>query len=214
MKLPNAARYNALIWLAVLGGTWSILPGLRMVGVQFIRQGWLLENPMAWMAWWFWLLAIFGWMWLLIALAWTYLPAHRIASVLQSGLMLIGAVLLISGVIMWMGVLPVMATQADAAAWMLLIDVIALNLLGGGCLMGGIVTTWIGVELFQIGKFSRGWTLLCIVAGLSILPSPLLLPSFIPYHLMVAVGAWWLWSIYLALQPQLPSPFPEYSSSV
>lgn len=183
-----------------------------MVGVQFVRQGWLMEHPLLWMGWWVWLLAIFGWMWLLIALSWTYLPAHRIISVLQSGLMLIGAVLLILGVIMWMGVLPVVAAQDDAVRWMVLVDTMALNLLGGGCLMGGLVTAWVGVELFLQKTFGRLWIVFCVLAGISVVPSPFLFPALIPYHLLFAVICWWIWAIYLAVQPQLPSPFPEYIS--
>lgn len=182
-----------------------------MSGVQFVRQAWLLDHSLQWMAgWWIWLLAIFGWMWLTVALAWTYLPAHRVASMLQSGLMLIGAILLIAGVVLWMGVLPVIAAQPDVATLILLIDTVALTLVGSGCLMGGIVTSWIGVELYVQRVIPRPWPLLCVVAGLSLLPSPFLFPLLFPYHLLFAVLCWWLWSLYLALLPKLPSPFAEY----
>lgn len=213
MKIPNAARYNAIIWLAVLGSTpWLLLPGLRMIGVQFIRQSWVLDHPLYWMiGWWLWLLAIFGWMWLLIALAWTYLPAHRVASMLQTGLMLIGAVFMIAGVIVWMGVLPEVLSQEDATVWIVVVDALALNLLGGGCLMGGIATTWIGLDLYRQQVLSRPWVLVCMVAGLCTVPSPFLFPLNYPYHLIPAMLCWLLWSFYLALLPKLPSPFAEYS---
>lgn len=212
MKIPTAARYNVVIFLAILGTTpLLLLPGLRMVGVQFIRQAWILEHPISWMfGWWLWLMAIFGWMWLLIALAWTYLPAHRIATMLQSGLMLIGTVLLIIGVIVWMGVLPVVAPQQDATVWIVLLDAFALNLLGGGCLMGGLATAWIGYDLYQQQVLRRAWVLLCVVAGLTVLPSPFLFPAGFPYHLLLGFICWLLWSIYLSFSPQLPSPFAEY----
>lgn len=213
MKVPIAARYNAISWIAVCTLTMTfLLPGLRMIGVQFVRQGWMLDHPVQWMVgWWLWLLAIFGWMWLLVALSWTYLPAHRVASMLQSGLLIISAVLLISGVITWMGVLPVMMVQKDATSFITLVDTLALSLLGGGCLMGGIVTAWIGIDLYRQRVLARPWTLFCIVAGLSALPSPFLFPLLFPYHLLLAVLCWLCWSIYLALLPRLPSPFSEYS---
>ncbi|HRW04155.1 MAG TPA: hypothetical protein P5121_03620 [Caldilineaceae bacterium] len=212
MKVPSAARYNAVIWLSVLGATpVLLLPGLRMVGVQFIRQAWILEHPAYWMmGWWIWLMAIFGWMWLLVALAWTYLPAHRVASLLQSGLMIIGAVLLIAGVIVWMGVLPVVMVERDATVWIRVLDALALNLLGGGALMGGIVTMWIGLDLYRQRLLNRWWVLLCILAGLFALPSPFLFPLGFPFHLIPAILCWVLWSGYLALLPRLPSPFAEY----
>ena len=212
MKVPSAARYNAVIWLAVLGATPGLLlPGLRMIGVQFIRQGWLLAHPLFWrLGWWLWLMAIFGWMWLLVALAWTYLPAHRVSTVLQSGLMVIGAVLMIAGVIVWMGVLPTVIQQEDATTWMYVVDSLALNLLGGGCLMGGCVTVWIGVDLYRQQVLKRGWVILCLIAGICVIPSPFLFPLYFVYHLVPALLCWLLWSIYLAFQPRLPTPFPEY----
>lgn len=212
MKIPYAARYNVLLCLAVLIATpWFLWPGLRIVGVQFLRQSWILEHSALWMAgWWLWLMAIFGWMWLLVALAWSYLPAHRVATMLQSGLIIIGAVLMIAGVIVWMGVLPVVMAHHDATLWILVLDAFALNLLGGGCLMGGIVTAWIGVDLYRQDDLRRSWVLLCILAGLCAMPSPFLLPLGIPFHLLPAFLCWLLWSGYLALLPRLPSPFAEY----
>jgi len=215
MKVQNAARYNVIIWLAVLGSIPGfLLPGLRMIGVQFIRQSWILDHSTYWMVgWWLWLMAIFGWMWLLMALAWTYLPAHRVASMLQSGLMLIGAVLLIGGVIVWMGVLPVAMAQQDATVWISVVDALALNLLGGGALMGGITTFWIGLDLYQQQVLRRPLVILCMVAGLCMLPSPFLFPMGFPFHLIPAMLCWLFWSAYLALLPQLPSPFAEYVST-
>ncbi len=212
MKIPNAARYNAVIWLFILPLTLLfLLPGLRMMGVQFVRQGWILDHPIGWMVgWWLWLMAIFGWMWLLVTLSWTYLPAHRVASMLQSALLIIGAILLILGVIVWMGVLPAVVGQQDAETFILLVDALALNLLGAGSLMGGIATTWIGLDLYRQRLLARPWPLLCVFAGLSVIPSPFLFPLLFPYHLLLAILCWLCWSIYLALLPQLPAPFPEY----
>ncbi len=212
MKLTNAARFNAVLLLAAISVTLILLsPGLRVVGVQFPRQGWVLENLFVWqLGWWLWLGAIFGWMWLLVGLQWTYLPAHRIASMLQSGLLLIGATLAIAGVVVWMGGLPVAMAQTEASVYILLVDTLALGLIGAGCFMGGIVTFWVGLDLYQQGVLPRLWVVLCLLAGLSAVPTPFLLPF--PYHLLVAALCWWLWALYLALLPQLPSPFAEYPS--
>lgn len=210
MKIQNAARFNAIVWLVVLLFTGFVMrPGLRITGVHFPRQGWIVDNPLLWsLGWWLWLIAIFAWMWLLIALVWTYLPAHRIASMLQSGLMLIAAVLAISGVIVWMGVLPPAMTQATATTLAPLVDALALGLISGGAFMGGAVTAWIGLDLYQQGVLPRPWLWLCIVAGLAALPAPFILPF--PYLLLVGALCWWLWSIYLARRPRLPSPFAEW----
>lgn len=210
MKIQSAARYNALLWPSVLFYTMiNMLPGLRLTGVHFPRQGWIVDHVFFWTwGWWLWLLAIFGWMWLLIALAWTYLPAHRIASMLQSGLMLIAAVLAMSGVIVWMGVLPPAMAQTTATTLAPLVDALALGLIGGGAFMGGAVTAWIGLDLYQQAVLPRSWLCLCILAGLSALPAPFLLPF--PYLLLVAAICWWLWSLYLAFQPRLPTPFAEW----
>jgi hypothetical protein len=212
MKVHHAARFNIVIWIAVVALTLIyLLPGLRMIGVQFVRQAWILEHPVQWMVgWWLWLFAIFGWMWLLVTLSWTYLPAHRVASMLQSGLLIIGSVLLILGVIVWMGVLPVVVAEQEATSWIRLVDTLALTLLGGGALMGGLVTTWIGLDLFRQQVLARPWSLFCIIAGLSAIPSPFLFPLLFPYPLILSILFWFCWSIYLALLPRLPSPFAEY----
>ncbi|MEZ4866927.1 MAG: hypothetical protein R3C14_36735 [Caldilineaceae bacterium] len=210
MKIPNAARFNMLIILAALPFTLLELRiGIRISGVHFIRQGWILEHPFFWQwGWWLWLAVIFGWMWLLITLMWSYLPAHRVTTMLQSGLMLIAAVLAISGIIVWMAALPQIMTQENAAALIPLVDALALGLIGGGALMGGAVTAWIGLELYQQQVLSRLWVPLLIMSGLAALPSPFLLPNV--YGLLLAALCWWLWAIYLAFLPCLPSPFPAW----
>lgn len=210
MKVPYAARFTALIFVITVALTLLLLrPGLRVAGVQFPRQGWLLENPLLWqVGGWLWLVTIFGWMWLLTALAWSYLPAHRVAAMLQSGLTLIGAILAIAGVITWMSALPAAVAQPTAGPFISLVDGLALGLLGGGAFMVGIVTTWIGLELWQQRVLARPWVMLGILAGLFTIPSPFLLPWF--YHLLPAALCWSLWCLYLAVLPRLPSPFAEW----
>lgn len=210
MKIQQAARFNALFCPAVFFYTLiGMTPGLRVAGVHFPRQGWLVENEFFWASGcWFWLLAIFGWMWLLVALMWSYLPAHRIASMLQSGLMLIGATLAISGVIVWMAVLPPAMRQENATLLAPLVDALALGLIGGGAFMGGIVTFWISLDLYRQGVLATRWLALCLLAGLGALPTPFLLPF--PYLLAVAALCWWGWALYLAFQSRLPSLYAEW----
>lgn len=210
MKIQQAARFNAIVWPIVLFYTVVIMgPGLRLTGVHFPRQGWLAANESLWTAGcWLWLLAIFGWMWLLVALAWSYLPAHRIATMLQSGLMLIGATLAISGVIGWMAVLPPAMRQENATLLAPLVDAFALGLIGGGAFMGGIVTIWIGLDLYRQDLLATRWLALCLLAGLCALPAPFLLPF--PYLLAVAALWWWGWALYLALRPRLPGLYAEW----
>lgn len=211
MKIQQAARYNAVLLPAVLFYTViTMAPGLRVAGVHFPRQGWLVENTFFWASGcWFWLLVVFGWMWLLAALAWSYLPAQRLASMLQSSLMLIGATLAISGVIVWMAVLPPAMAQTSATTLAPLVDALALGLIGGGAFMAGIVTVWIGLDLYRQGVLARGWLTLCLGAGLCALPTPFVLPF--PYLLAVAALCWWGWALYLAFQPRLPSLYAEWT---
>jgi hypothetical protein len=210
MKVQQAARFNAICWPAVLFYTvFTMAPGLRITGVHFPRQGWIVENNFFWSSGcWFWLLAIFGWMWLLVALMWSYLPAHRLASMLQSGLMIIGATLAISGVTVWMAVLPPAMRQESATMLTPLVDALALGLIGGGAFMGGIVTLWIGLDLYRQGLLAQRWLALCLLAGLCALPTPFLLPF--PYLLIVAALCWWGWALYLAFQSRLPSLYAEW----
>lgn len=210
MKVQQAARFNAVFWPAVLFYTVvTMAPGLRITGVHFPRQGWIVDHSFVWtFGCWFWLLAIFGWMWLLVALMWSYLPAHRIASMLQSGLMLIGAVLAIAGVIVWMAVLPLAMRQESATMLAPLVDALALGLIGGGAFMGGIVTLWIALDLYQQGVLVRRWLTLLMGAGLCLLPTPFLLPF--GYLLAGAALCWWGWMLYLAFQSRLPSLYAEW----
>ncbi len=108
MKVIQAARFSGLIFLvATTFAIFATRTGYRIVGVTLPRQVWLVEHPTLWAAGnWLWMLAIFSWMLVLVALMWSYSPAHRISSMLQSGLLIIAAVLLIAGVVVWMNVLP------------------------------------------------------------------------------------------------------------
>lgn len=211
MKTPTAARISAAVTVAALLYMLLIMrPGLRLVGVSFPRQAWILENPLLWsLGLWLWMALIFCWMWVLVSLLWAYLPAHRISTMLQSGLMLIGATLAIAGTVTWMAALPSILPLQSVNELLPLVDGLALGLLGAGAFMGGIVTTWIGVDLMRLSPIAATWCALCVAAGALLIPTPFLLPF--PWHLLAAALFWLGWCIFLGLRRRLPSAYPELS---
>lgn len=211
MNVPYAARFSTIVFLiAALYTSLQMRPGLATGGVLATRQAWFLLHSGQWsLGWWFWLLAIFGWMWLLIALAWTYLPAHRMAGMLQSGLMVIAAVLAIAGVTLWMAGLPVAIGPGNAGGSMaLLVDTLSIALLSAGCFMGGGVTAWIAFDLMHQKMLSRRWLWLLVFAGLCLAPAPFI--ALHPYPLFAALCFWLLWGLWLSTRRHLPSPFSEW----
>ena len=183
--------------------------GYRIVGVTLPRQVWIVEHPTLWAVGnWLWMLAIFSWMLVLVALMWSYLPAHRISSMLQSGLLIIAAVLLIAGVVVWMNVLPYGAGQPNAVDLIPLIDSLALGLFGAGLFMAGLVTAWIGIDLIRLKALSREWALPAALAGACLLPAPFLLPRFT----LIAAGLllWLVWCLVLGTRKSMPNAYAEW----
>lgn len=211
MSVPYAARFASVAFLAAVLYTWfQLRPGLPGVDVMNARQAWMLHHAAQWnLGWWLWLLAIFSWMVLLVVLAWGYLPAHRVAGMLQSGLMGIAAVLSILGVIVWMGVLPIALAQGEAATSLTpMVDGLAAGLIGAGCFMGGATTAWIALDLIRQKVLSRPWLLWAVIAGLCLLPIPFV--SLNPYLLSASLLFWLIWCFWLATRRRLPSPFSEW----
>jgi hypothetical protein len=155
------------------------------------------------------LLAIFGWMVLIVTLMWSYIPGHRVATMLQNGLIVIAAVLAIGGVVTWMNVLPMVAGQPQAAAMVPVIDALALGLLGAGLFMGGGVTLWHLVDLVRLGFLPISWTWPGFAAALCLLPAPWLLPG----GLLVLSGSvlWAGWCLFLSTRVRWPSAYAEWS---
>jgi len=218
MNVPNAARFTTGAFLIAALYTWlQMRPGLDFAGAFVERQTWLLLHSGVWrLGWWLWLLAIFSWMWLLIALAWTYLPAHRMAAMLQSGLMIIAAVLAIAGVTVWMAVLPAALQIGDAAAGAgdnlaPLVDMLAISLVSAGCFMSGLVTSWITWDLIRQKVLTRFWLWLLVLAGLALAPAPF--TTLHPYPLAAALCCWLLCTLWLATRGRLPSPFSEWPAA-
>jgi hypothetical protein len=211
MKVPYAARFATMTFLVAALYTWmQMQPGLPGADAANLRQAWVLDHTAQWsLGWWLWLLAIFSWMVLLVVLAWTYLPAHRVAGMLQSGLLVIAAVLAISGVVVWMNVLPtVLAQPALADSLTPVIDALAVGLLGAGCFMGGGAMAWIAWDLTRQSVLARPWPWFAFLAGLCLLPVPFL--SLHPYLLSASLLFWLIWCLWLATHRRLPSPFAEW----
>jgi len=210
MKVIQAARFSGFTFLiATIFAIFVSRAGYRIVGVMLPRQVWIVENPALWTAGnWLWMLAIFSWMVVLVALMWSYSPAHRISSMLQSGLMVISAVLLIAGVTIWMSALPYGAAQPNAIELIPLLDAIVLGFLGAGLFMAGVVTAWIGVELIRLKALPKEWAIPSVLAGLCLLPAPFLLP----YFASTAAGLllWISWCLILGTRRSMPNAFAEW----
>ena len=165
---------------------------------------------------WLWLLAIFAWMIFLAALMHSYSPVHRIGSIVQSGLLIIAATLLIVAVLFGMNRFGLAEIgnggnnpAGTLAIWQALIEQIALTILESGLVMGGGLTAWICVDLVILGKLPLRWMAPGAVAGILALPSPLLLPE--SRHLVIALVAYCLWCLVLGMKSSLPAAYPEFS---
>lgn len=215
MNVLYAARFTTVVVLCAALYTWlQMRPGLAAVGMEAERQAWLALHSGLWrFGWWLWLAAIFSWMWLLVALVWSYLPAHRLAAMLQSGLMVIAAVLAIAGVTVWMAVLPAAGQLGGAAVGAgetlaPLVDLLAMSLVSAGCFMGGLVTSWIAWDLIRQKVLRRFWLWLLVLAGLFLAPAPFL--ALHPYPLAAALCCWLFCTLWLSTRGRLPSPFSEW----
>jgi hypothetical protein len=218
MNVLYAARFTTVVVLGAALYTWlQMRPGLATSGASAERQAWLALHGSVWtLGWWLWLVAIFSWMWLLIALAWSYLPAHRMAAMLQSGLMIIAAVLAIAGVTVWMAVLPLSVQMGGTTTntgenLAPLVDMLAMSLVSAGCFMGGLVTSWIAWDLIRQKVLRRFWLWLLVLAGLALAPAPF--TALHPYPLAAALGCWLLCTLWLSTRERLPSPFSEWPAA-
>ena len=209
MKIRYAAALSGLtLLIAVIYSVTHMSSGLSVAGEQTSRLAWLTENSSLWtVGVWLWLLAVFGWMVLLVTLSWNYLPGFRVASMLQSGLMIIAAVLAIIGLVTWMGLLPTISTQGGFDDSIALVDAFVMGMFGSALFMGGAVTAWIGIDLAQIKTLSYIWVGPAIIAGLLAVPSPFLLP--VPWLLFAAATLWIAWCIFLFSRQSMPNAFAE-----
>ena len=211
MKIPYAARFATIIHLAAALYTWlAMRPGLLMTGEVGERQAWLLEHAAQWrVGWWLWLVGIFAWMLLLVVLSWSYLPAHRVSGALQSGLMIISALLAIAGVNVWMGVLPALLAQPENLVVLLpLADALARTFLTSGVMMGAITTLWITYDLLRQQILPRLLLWPWLLGGCCALFATLVRVS--DFLLLATFSLWLLPLLWLALRGRMPDAFPEW----
>lgn len=210
MKLIPLARFAALILLAVLAyGPGLLATPLDVTGDWSTRQAWLAGNGWLWMlGGWMALAGVFGWMAFLVALMHLYSPAHRVATMLQSGLMLLSAGLLIGGVTVWMALLP----GAADGEWAAFVDGLALAFLGGGLFMAGATTGWVSVDLARLKKLPWPWMLPGLLAGLLWLPAPFLLPT--PLPALAGIALFGLWAGFWGSRAGPPPVYPELSADL
>ncbi len=201
MKSNIVSRLSAAtLTVAVLYSLFVMRPGLRIVGVSFPRQAWILEHPFLWsLGLWLWLAVIVGWVGVLISLLGAYAPLHRISTMLQCTLLLIAAVLAIAGLAVWMAALPAALRLPSVNELLMLVDEFALGLLGVGALLGGITTSWVALELMRFSPLQKRWMTMAALAGALMAPSPFLLPF--PWHLLAAAICWLVWTLYLSALP-------------
>lgn len=214
MRLAYAAAFSLLtVLIAALYSGFIMQLGLRANSVLLPRKEWILANAGLWaLGWWLWLVVIFGWMLLLVVLMWRYTPAHRVATMLQSGLLIISALLAMCGSIVAMNVLPAALSQPDGAGDLVpslvaLVDAWSGSFLASGLTMGGIVTAWIGLDLMRLKKLPWSWLAPGVVAAALMIPSAFTYPNLL--LLILAAIAWIGWCLFLATRREEPRPFPE-----
>jgi len=137
-----------------------------------------------------------------------YTPAMRVATMLQNGLMLLSAGLLITGVTVWMALLP----AAADGEWAAFIDRLALAFLGGGLFMAGVTTGWIALDLAQLDRLPRSWLVPGMAAAALWIPTPFLLPAAVPALLGVAMFV--AWTGFWATRPSLPPVYQELTGDL
>ncbi len=210
MKLTRLARFAASILLVVLLYGWLLLGvPLDVESGWGVRLAWLGQNGLVWMiGGWLALAGVFGWMAFLVALMHVYSPAMRVATMLQNGLMLLSAGLLIAGVTVWMALLP----AAVNGEWAAFIDRLALAFLGGGLFMAGATTAWITLDLGLLHKLPWPWLLPGTLAAALWIPSPFVLPTALPG--LIGLALLTLWTGFWATRPSLPPVYQELTGDL
>ncbi|RME54647.1 MAG: hypothetical protein D6790_16630 [Caldilineae bacterium] len=133
---------------------------------------------------------------------------HRISTSLQTGLMLLGAGLLIAGAVVWMRLLP----GAAGPEWADFVDHLALGLFGAGLLMAGATTAWILLDLGRLGKLPWSWLVPGLLAGVAALPAPFLLPN--RSVLVSSLAFFFIWCAFLGTRPGIPPAYPELDADL
>ena len=219
MKLILAARFAGITVLAA--GLYTILV-LKPVYSRLIggpQQQLLFDEalPQWTLGGWIWLLAVGAWMTLLVTMMYSYSPVHRVSTTMQSGLIVIAAVLLILGVLVGLNRLEMVIfgdgggnlPDARTANLQKFVDQIALALVKAGLLMGGGVTAWVSIDLVLLGKLPLVWMAPGAFAGIVVMPTAFLHPS--TAQLLIALAAFCVWCLTLGIRRSLPESYPHLS---
>ena len=215
MKLIRAARFAGIAALAAGIYTIFVLQPIQMQLIDGSQQQIWLEGvlPRWTLGGWIWLLAIGAWMTLLVTFMYSYSPVHRVSTMMQSGLIIISAVLLVLGVLVGINRLEmtsigdsVYLSGAPIAFWQASVGQIALSLLRAGLLMGGGVTAWMSIDLALLGKLPPLWMVPGVVAGAVVVPAPFLELS--NWQLLIALAAFCSWCLILGARRSLPESYP------
>lgn len=215
MKLINAARFAGITFLvAGIYSTTVLQPIYRLMIEGQQQQGWLVEVLPRWtIGGWLLLLSILAWMTLLVTSMYSYSPVHRVSTMMQTGLIIIAAVLLILGILIGLTRMEGLAAgsggpnpQETTALGVALFDDNAMALLRAGLLMGGAVSAWIGVDLALLGKLPPLWLAPAIVAGVALVPAPFL--GLSAWQLLIALAGFLFFCLVLGARRALPESYP------
>ena len=206
MRLIRAARFAGVTGLAA--GIYMITvlrPYFLLMDDWQQQQTWFGDNMLQWTGGgWVAMVAIFAWMTFLVTLMYFYTPVHRVTTALQSGLVIISAVLFILSIIVFSTMVP----AARSAEWRLYADEVSLELLKGGFFMGGGVTAWISIDLALLRKLPWLWMAPGVLAGIVGATSALLFPT--PGSALIAMAFFCLWCLTLGLRRTLPDAYPDF----
>ncbi len=213
MKLIYAARFAGVTFLAA--GIYSMfvlqpIYGLMLEGQQ---QSWLVEVLPRWnMGGWLLLLSVLAWMTLLVTSMYNYSPVHRVSTIMQSGLIIIAAVLLMLGILVGLTRLEVLAagigglTPPSTVPGIAFLDDSPLAVLKAGLLMGGGVSAWIGIDLALMGKLPPLWLAPQVIAGVVLVPAPFI--GLSAWQLLIALAGLIVFCLVLGARRTLPASYP------
>lgn len=215
MKLINAARFAGITFLVAGIYSTTVMQPIYSLMIEGQQQhGWLAEVLPRWtIGGWLVLLSILAWMTLLVTTMYSYSPVHRVSTMMQSGLIVIAAVLLILGILIGLtrieglavgrvGPNP-LATTANGVAYL---DDNAMAVLRAGLLMGGAVSAWIGIDLALMGKLPPLWLAPAIIAGVALVPAPFL--GLSAWQLLIALAGFLVYCLVLGARRTLPESYP------
>ncbi len=218
MKLIYAARFAGVTFLIAGIYSTSVLQPIYKLMIDGQQQSsWLVEVMPRWsFGGWLLLLSILAWMTLLVTLMYSYSPVHRVSTTMQSGLIVIAALLLILGILMGLTRLEVLAAGnggpnllATTPLGVSLLENTAVAVLRAGLLMGGGVSAWIGIDLARLKKLPPLVLAPEIIAGVVMVPAPF--TGLATWQLLIALAGFLVFCLVLGARRTLPAAFPPLS---